>query len=134
MLARRPFGSDERLHQLAGEEWFALAPDDWLEAFRHHPKIGERGSLQARSAAGSLAHAEQSGISGASDETLDALAEANRVYEARFGFIFIVCATGKSAGEMLTLLRTRLRNDAQTELQIAAEEQAKITSLRLRRR
>jgi 2-oxo-4-hydroxy-4-carboxy-5-ureidoimidazoline decarboxylase len=134
MLARRPFGDMERLLATAREEWFALEKDDWLEAFAHHPKIGDRASLRARFPhTAHLSATEQSRVAAASDDTLDALAHLNRVYEERFGYIFIVCATGKSADEMLALLRARLSNDAQMELRIAAEEQAKITALRLRR-
>ena len=135
MLARRPFGCDERLQAIAREEWLALAPDDWRDAFSHHPKIGDRAALRVRfPATAHLSDDEQRGVSGASDETLDALADANRAYEEKFGHIFIVCATGKSADEMLAILQERLHNDPATELQIAVEEQAKITALRLRRR
>ena len=135
MLTHRPFGSDEQLLALARLEWFALAPDDWREAFRHHPKIGDRESLRARfPKTAHLSSAEQRGVSDASDATLDALAEGNRVYEEKFGCIFIVCATGKSAEELLALLCHRLNNEPQEELLIAADEQAKITELRLRRR
>jgi 2-oxo-4-hydroxy-4-carboxy-5-ureidoimidazoline decarboxylase len=134
MLSHRPFGSDEQLHATARQEWFALAPDDWRDAFRHHPPIGDRQSLRARfPLTAQWSAAEQRGVSAASDDTLDALAAGNRAYEERFGYIFIVCATGKSADEMLALLRERLNNDPQDELLIAAGEQAKITELRLRR-
>lgn len=134
MLARRPFGSDEALTTAARDVWCALEPDDWREAFSHHPKIGDRASLRARfPQTAHLSSAEQSGVDAASDETLDALATLNRAYEAKFGYIFIVCATGKSADEMLTMLRARMENDPRSELMIAAAEQAKITDLRLRR-
>lgn len=134
MLAHRPFGSDEQLHAMARQEWFALIPDEWKEAFAHHPKIGTRESLRAKfPKTADLSAEEQRGVTGASDATLDALARGNRAYEERFGYIFIVCATGKTADEMLALLEERLANDAQTELLIAAGEQAKITELRLRR-
>jgi 2-oxo-4-hydroxy-4-carboxy-5-ureidoimidazoline decarboxylase len=134
MLAHRPFGSDEQLHAMARQEWFALTPHDWREAFRHHPKIGDRESLRARfPQTADRSAEEQRGISDASDRTLDALAEGNRAYEERFGYIFIVCATGKSADEMLAVLVDRLNNDPQEELLIAAGEQAKITALRLQR-
>ncbi|HUE87842.1 MAG TPA: 2-oxo-4-hydroxy-4-carboxy-5-ureidoimidazoline decarboxylase [Vicinamibacterales bacterium] len=134
MLAHRPFGSDEQLHAMARQEWFALTPDDWREAFAQHPKIGDRDALRARfPATADLSAEEQRGVSDASGDTLDALADANRAYEETFGYIFIVCATGKNAEEMLALLHERLHNDPQTELLIAAGEQAKITELRLRR-
>jgi 2-oxo-4-hydroxy-4-carboxy-5-ureidoimidazoline decarboxylase len=133
MLARRPFASDSDVADAAREEWFSLAPDDWLEAFRHHPRIGDRVALRARfPRTADLSAEEQRGVEGASDATLDALAEGNRAYEEKFGFIFLVCASGKSAEEMLAILRERLSNDPHTELRIAAEEQAEITALRLR--
>ncbi len=132
MLGRRPFGSREALVAAAREEWFALSPADWREAFAHHPKIGDRDALRARFAATRhLAAREQSGVDDATDATLQALAEANREYEERFGYIFIVCASGRSADEMLEMLRSRLHNDPGREILIAAGEQAKITALRL---
>ena len=132
MLARRPFGSQAALLAAAREEWFALSERDWLEAFSHHPKIGDRASLAARfPATHDLSAREQSGVASASARVIDELADANQTYLERFGFIFIVCATGKSAAEMLALLRARLPNDRATELRNAAEEQAKITALRL---
>jgi 2-oxo-4-hydroxy-4-carboxy-5-ureidoimidazoline decarboxylase len=132
MLQRRPFGNDARLLSAARIEWFGLTEADWLEAFSHHPKIGDRASLAARfPATHDLSAKEQSGVGGAGADVIAALAEANERYAERFGFIFIVCATGKSAVEMLQLLRDRLTNDRATELRIAAEEQAKITALRL---
>jgi 2-oxo-4-hydroxy-4-carboxy-5-ureidoimidazoline decarboxylase len=132
LLRRRPFKTREDLFAAAREEWFALTQDDWLEAFRHHPKIGDRTALRQRfPATHHLSEREQAGVSGASDQVIDALADGNRTYEARFGYIFIVCATGRSADEMLTMLRERLGNDPVREIRIAAEEQAKITELRL---
>ena len=119
---------------MARQEWFGLTPDDWRDAFRHHPALGDRDSLNARFPnTAHLSADEQRGVSDASDSTLDALAEANRAYQQKFGYICIVCATGKSAEEMLALLRQRSTNDPQEELMIAAGEQAKITELRLRR-
>src|SRR5688500_4713143 len=132
MMARRPFGSDARLLRTARIEWFGLTEPDWLEAFSHHPPIGDRASLAARfPATHDLSAKEQAGVSHAHDDVLSALAEANATYLDRFGFIFIVCATGKSAEEMLALLRARLSNNRATELRNAAEEQAKITAMRL---
>lgn len=132
MMLRRPFGSREALLAAAREEWFGLTEDDWLEAFWHHPKIGDRASLEARfPSTHDLSAKEQAGVASARADVLDALEQANQIYFDRFGFIFIVCATGKSAEEMLHLLRDRLNNDRATELRIAAEEQAKITALRL---
>jgi 2-oxo-4-hydroxy-4-carboxy-5-ureidoimidazoline decarboxylase len=132
MLARRPFGSREALLRSAREVWFDLQPGDWLEAFSAHPRIGDVEGLRRKFAATrELSEREQAGVSTASDAVLTALAEGNRSYEARFGFIFIVCATGRTADEMLALLRQRLGNDRATELRIAAGEQAKITAIRL---
>ena len=131
-MARRPFGGDARLLRAARIEWFGLTEADWLEAFSHHPQIGDRASLAARfPATHDLSAKEQAGVGRAGDEVLSALANANQAYLDRFGFIFIVCATGKTAEEMLQLLRDRLPHDRATELRIAAEEQAKITALRL---
>jgi 2-oxo-4-hydroxy-4-carboxy-5-ureidoimidazoline decarboxylase len=132
MLARRPFGSEALLQRAARDEWFALGEQDWLEAFSHHPRIGDRASLEARfPATHDLSQQEQAGVAAAREEVLDALARGNAAYLDRFGFIFIVSAAGKSAAELLQLLRDRLSNDRATELRIAAEEQAKITALRL---
>ena len=132
MMERRPFGNDARLLRTARIEWFGLTEADWLEAFSHHPQIGDRTSLATRfPATHDLSAKEQAGIGHAHDAVLSALAEANATYLDRFGFIFIVCATGKTAEEMLALLRARLPNSRATELRIAAEEQAKITALRL---
>jgi 2-oxo-4-hydroxy-4-carboxy-5-ureidoimidazoline decarboxylase len=132
MMARRPFGSDARLLRAARIEWFGLTETDWLEAFSQHPQIGDRASLAARfPATHDLSATEQAGVGRAGDSVLSALAEANAAYLDRFGFIFIVCATGKTVEEMLALLRARLPNNRATELRIAAEEQAKITAIRL---
>jgi 2-oxo-4-hydroxy-4-carboxy-5-ureidoimidazoline decarboxylase len=132
MMSRRPFGSAEAALAAARDEWFRLEPEDWLQAFSHHPRIGDREALRGKFAATrSLSEREQAGVSGASEDVLTALMEGNRDYQRRFGFIFLVCASGKSAAEMLTLLRERLDNDPETELRIAAEEHAKICELRL---
>jgi 2-oxo-4-hydroxy-4-carboxy-5-ureidoimidazoline decarboxylase len=132
MLQRRPFGSTNALLAAAREEWFGLEETDWREAFGHHPKIGDRAGLHARFPdTADLSATEQHGVAGASSDVLDALAEGNRAYERRFGFIFIVCATGKTAAEMLGLLRARLPNAPEREIRIAASEQAQITELRL---
>lgn len=132
MLDRRPFVSQADLLQAARDEWFALGEADWLEAFSHHPRIGDRASLAARfPATHDLSTKEQSAVASAHADVIDALAAGNDAYFERFGFIFIVCATGKSAEEMLQLLRERLPNDRATEIRIAAEEQAKITEIRL---
>jgi 2-oxo-4-hydroxy-4-carboxy-5-ureidoimidazoline decarboxylase len=132
MMARRPFATDARLLFAARNEWFGLTEADWLEAFSHHPRIGDRAALEARFPdTHDLSAKEQAGIGAAHDDVLTALAEGNDAYFDKFGFIFIVCATGKSAEEILALLRERLTHDRANELRIAAEEQAKITALRL---
>lgn len=133
MLARRPFASEDAALAAARDEWIRLSPDDWREAFSHHPTIGDRGSLRARfPRTHELSTREQAGVAAASDAVLDSLAEANQQYQRKFGYIFIVCATGKRADEMLTLLEARLQNDPDTEIRTAAEEQARITAIRLR--
>ena len=132
MMARRPFGRDQRLLMAARAEWFSLSEPDWLEAFAHHPQIGDRAALAARFPnTHDLSSKEQAAVAAAHADVLTALAEGNQAYVDKFGFTFIVCATGKSAEEILTLLRERLPHDRATELRIAAEEQAKITALRL---
>lgn len=133
MAGRRPFASDEEAFDVAAEKWNGLGRGDWLEAFAAHPKIGDLDSLRARFAGTKqLASTEQAGTLTASDETLRRLAEGNRDYEVKFGYIFIVCATGKTADEMLAILDERLANDPATELPLAAAEQLKIMQLRLR--
>ena len=132
MVGRRPFGGADALTRAARDVWFALDPADWREAFSHHPRIGDRAALARRWAATrALSQQEQSGVASATDAVLHALAAANEAYLRRFGYIFIVCATGKSAEEMLALLHSRIDNDPAREIVIAAGEQAKITELRL---
>ena len=114
--------------------WWSLEPQDWLEAFHSHPKIGEKKAAAATAVeAQQWSEAEQSGIRNSAQQMLDDLAKLNRAYEEKFGYIFIVCASGKSSEEMLAILRERLENNADEELRIAAAEQAKITQLRLRK-
>lgn len=133
MVTHRPFSSTEALLSIADEVWAAMSEADVLEAFEHHPQIGEDLEALREKFSGtlSLSSSEQSGVAAASQATLEALRDGNRAYREHFGFIFIVCASGKSADEMLGLLQTRLANDRATELSIAAGEQAKITRLRL---
>ena len=134
MIAARPFGNDSLVLEAAASNWWNLDCEDWLEAFAAHPKIGDVDSLRAKFAnTRAWAGGEQAGVAAASEATLHKLAELNREYETRFGYIFIVCATGKSADEMLAILESRLPNDPQTELGIAAGEQLKITKLRLKK-
>jgi 2-oxo-4-hydroxy-4-carboxy-5-ureidoimidazoline decarboxylase len=132
MLRQRPFRNAAHLYQCASGAWRELKRDDWLEAFSHHPRIGEpRSGPALDSTQRQWAQREQSGAAGAEASVRAALAEGNRQYEAKFGHVFLVCATGKSGAQMLALLRERLANDAETELAVAAGEQEKITRLRL---
>jgi len=134
MVARRPFADAGALMTASTESWRGLLRQDWIEAFQSHPRIGESRALQpppAQSAAWSAQ--EQRDITESDAALKNALADANREYEQRFGRIFIVCASGKSAAEILELLRRRLNNDAETELQEAAEQQRQITEIRLRK-
>ena len=124
MAARWPFADTAAMLHEADQIWRRLGPEDWLEGFRAHPKIGER------TAAG-WPQREQSGIASASTDERAELARLNREYQDRFGYIFIVCATGKTTAEMLVALRERLRNPPAVEIQIAAEQQRQITRLRL---
>ena len=133
MMARRPFRSLDALLNAARAEWFALPEAQWREAFRHHPRIGDREALKRRfGGSADLSRREQAGVDAAPDDVIDALAEGNREYLDRFGYVFIVCATGLSAEEMLRRLRQRLANEPAAEILVAAEEHAKITELRLR--
>ncbi len=132
MAARRPFQALDAVLDAADAVWARMDRADFLEAFSHHPKIGDVAGLRARFAAtGPWAAGEQAGVQSAGDDILRRLAEGNTRYEAKFGHLFIVCATGKSAEEMLALLDARLPNRPTAELAIAAGEQAKITRIRL---
>lgn len=132
MVAARPFRDKEGLFEVAENVWYSCEEADWLEAFTHHPKIGNIDSL-AKKFANTKAWAgnEQKGVASASREVLERLAAGNEAYEKKFGFIFIVCATGKSAAEMLALLEARIGNSYEDELKIAMGEQHKITLIRL---
>ncbi|HXU34530.1 MAG TPA: 2-oxo-4-hydroxy-4-carboxy-5-ureidoimidazoline decarboxylase [Thermoanaerobaculia bacterium] len=130
MTEGRPYGDGATLLETADQVWWSLAPEDWGEAFAAHPQIGEK-KIEGDDRFRRWSEQEQAGVASAETALLAELAEANRAYAERFGYIFIVCATGKSAGEMLGLLRSRLGNDPETELRVAAEEQRKITRLRL---
>lgn len=132
MVASRPYASVEALYWLADKYWRKLEEADYLQAFEGHPKIGDVNSLKEKYRHTKvLAAGEQSAVDGASDEVIHSLADGNRAYEERFGFIFIICATGKSAEQMLALLEARLPNNRDTELRNAAEEQRKIFHIRL---
>ena len=130
----RPYFSFETLVARANETWWSLERSDWLEAFRSHPKIGEKKAAQpVASKSQQWSGEEQAGVSDASSETAGSLATLNEDYEQKFGFIFIICATGKTPDEMLSALRERLQHDVDAELPIAAAEQSRITGLRLKK-
>jgi 2-oxo-4-hydroxy-4-carboxy-5-ureidoimidazoline decarboxylase len=132
MLMKRPFASTDTLMEAAEACWSTRSEADFLEAFSHHPKIGDISSLREKFASTAhFASGEQGSVASASEEILQGLARGNADYEQKFGFIFIVCATGKSASEMLELLENRLPNSREEELRIAAGEQSKITRIRL---
>jgi 2-oxo-4-hydroxy-4-carboxy-5-ureidoimidazoline decarboxylase len=132
MAARRPFADSASLLAASDETWRDLPAEDWMEAFRSHPRIGESQASQSPSAqSAAWSTQEQRNVAAAGDATKIALAEANREYDRRFGHIFIVCATGKSGPEILEILRRRLHNDKATELHEAAEQQRQIMHIRL---
>lgn len=134
MINRRPFPTLEALLCAADEEWRGLGRDDWLEAFSHHPRIGEVNLSQKRfESTAAQAGREQSGMRGATDAARQSFASGNAEYERRFGHVFLICASGKSGEFMLDQLRSRLGNDAPTELTNAATEQGTIMRLRLER-
>lgn len=121
MIADFPMASTNSLLAAASRHWAACTPADGLEAFSHHPRIGDRPAM----------HKEQAGVVNATTSTLEELATLNVRYEEKFGYIFIVCATGKSATELLSLLKERMNNSSAAEIKIAMAEQGKITLLRL---
>ncbi len=127
MIAARPFSDDRAVIEAAERTWRALDRADRLEAFAAHPRIGDRDVRERWS------RAEQSGVASASDDVLAELAAANAEYERRFGHVFLICASGLTAEEMLRALRSRLENEPEVELEVASAEQAKITRLRLER-
>jgi len=134
LAARRPLADEATLVGASDAVWNSLSAADWMEAFAKHPRIGQRkapAEASAKSAAWS--EQEQKGVAAADESLQAALAAGNRAYEEKFGRVFIVCGTGKSGEEMLAILRQRLNNDDATELREAAEEQRKITNIRLRK-
>jgi OHCU decarboxylase len=132
MLARRPFASMDYLLAAADDAWQATGPKDWDEAFAHHPRIGERQAAAAVSAAaGAWSEGEQATAVGGGAAVRAALAEANAAYERQFGRIYLVCAAGRSAEELLADIAVRMTNDPEREREVAVEEQRKITRLRL---
>lgn len=134
MIEARPFTSEEELFLRAEQIWWVLDPADWLEAFAAHPKIGAKKAAPSQAErAAEWSKGEQAGMNEAEDLVRDELARINEEYLEKFGHIYIVCATGKSAEEMLEICRGRLNSSPENELPIAAEEQSKITEIRLRK-
>lgn len=138
VASERPYSSDDALFEMADTAWCDAGPADWREAFSQHPRIGEDRPdsaapepVRSQVSFQAWSKEEQSGMLVSTGSVRAELVEANRTYESRFGYIFIVCATGMSAEEMLAQVRTRILNDPETELRVAAEEQRKITRLRL---
>jgi len=132
MLTEFPVEDLVELLEAAEAQWYQCNEADWLEAFTHHPKIGDIDALREKFAnTADWAAGEQSAAADAPDEILQELSKGNKLYEDKFGYIFIVCASGKSAKEMLQLLEERLSNNPAEEIKIAMEEQNKITKLRL---
>ena len=134
LAARRPVNDEASLVKLSDEIWASLSEQDWLEAFSTHPRIGERkAAASATSQSSAWSRQEQAQVEDSKADVQSALAAGNEQYEHRFGRVFLVCATGKSTSEMLAILMRRLQNDPATELREAAEEQRKITNLRLKK-
>lgn len=132
LLAHRPFSDLDQLFALAEKEWFKLSEQEWIAAFAHHPRIGDLESLRKKFAAtADWSNNEQSGVNAASEGALHALKDLNDKYFNKFGYIFIVFATGKTAQEMLAILEKRLLNTPDKEIKIAAKEHNTITRLRL---
>ena len=128
VAAQRPFADVDALLTAADETWMALDGADWLQALDAHPRIGERGGRSAE-----FSEREQAGVGVAGDDAQAAIAAGNVEYEERFGHVFLISAEGRSAGEVLANLRSRLGNDPDTELRVAAEEHRRITRLRIQR-
>lgn len=127
MVAAAPFADFAQMVDEARAAESLMSSEDWLEAFSHHPRIGDKAALAKK-----MEGAEQSGMQKATTDIVDRMYAANAQYEERFGHIYLVCATGKSAEELLSILEQRLDNDPADEFRIACEEQQKITDLRLR--
>jgi 2-oxo-4-hydroxy-4-carboxy-5-ureidoimidazoline decarboxylase len=131
MVALRPISNVFELSEAADRVWGTMGETDWIEAFACHPRIGERKTAQASAKSAAWSAQEQSSADSAESTVSQELADGNEQYAAQFGFSYIVCATGKTAGEMLTILKRRLKNDRATELREAAEQQRQITQIRL---
>jgi 2-oxo-4-hydroxy-4-carboxy-5-ureidoimidazoline decarboxylase len=134
LASRRPLTSGDALLNNASNIWLALPALDWMEAFNSHPRIGERHAQSTATEASLKSSAQEQSVAISADAAAKfALADGNRRYEQRFGRIFIICASGRTAQEILTMLELRMKNDDATELREAAEQQRQITLLRLRK-
>jgi 2-oxo-4-hydroxy-4-carboxy-5-ureidoimidazoline decarboxylase len=133
LAARRPIADEDHLLIQSDAVWFGLPHAAWQEAFDSHPRIGDHNAKATTQTSLAWSAAEQSAAMSADDSAKLALAQGNRRYEEKFGRIFIVCASGKSSQEILTLLESRMNNDLVTELHASAEQQREITELRLQR-
>lgn len=131
MVASRPIESVFELSEAADRVWAAMTELDWMEAFTCHPRIGERKTVVAPAKSAAWSEQEQSLVAAAESKVLAELDAGNARYEEKFGFTYIVCATGKTAEEMLAILKRRLANDRAAELREAAEQQRQITQVRL---
>ena len=132
LVARRPIRDAESLSRVSEEVWRGLTVADWLEAFASHPRIGESAAnISATEKSQAWSAEEQAKVSESADGVKSALAQGNREYEKRFGRILIVCASGRSPSEILEILGRRLQNDDAAELREAADEQQRITQIRL---
>jgi OHCU decarboxylase len=131
MVDQRPYAGIVELSEAADRTWSNMQEADWLEAFACHPRIGERKAAHATAQSAAWSRQEQSSAASASEKILSELAEGNALYEKRFGFTYIVCATGKNADEMLAILQRRLASDRDAELREAAEQQRQILQIRL---
>jgi OHCU decarboxylase len=131
MVALRPIKNIAALSEAADQVWSAMGEPDWMEAFACHPRIGERNAAAESEKSTAWSLQEQAGTSSTANIVMRELAEANAQYEQRFGFTYIVCATGKNADEMLAILKRRLSNDRVAELKEAVEQQRQITQIRL---
>jgi len=131
MVALRPVTGIMELSQAADRVWGTMKEADWIEAFACHPRIGERKATHASPQSGAWSRQEQAAVANAEERVMTELAEGNAAYDERFGFTYIVCATGKSAPEMLAILRRRLGNYRSAELREAAEQQRQIIQIRL---
>ena len=131
MVAMRPIGSVTELSEMADRVWGTTNEDDWMEAFACHPRIGERKTKHATAKSAAWSRQEQSAAASAAEIVMAEITEGNKLYEERYGLTYIVCATGKTAEEMLAILKRRLKSDRATELVEAAEQQRQITQIRL---